>query len=44
MSNNKKKQIVLENGYKAEAHAPVIVSASRSRIYQLFIPIGSFIV
>lgn len=30
MSNNKKKQIVLENGYKAEAHAPVIVSASRS--------------
>lgn len=30
MSNNKKKQIVLENGNKADAHAPVIVSASRS--------------
>ena len=30
MSNNKKRQIVLENGNKAEVHAPVIVSASRS--------------
>ena len=30
MSTNKKKQIVLEDENKAEAHAPVIVSASRS--------------